>query len=81
LPVVIITILANNRRGGLQLAQSYRDSLKFIQLTLLKYNLVLTLEEAGRYKEAVNAGFNEYSDGDSAQMKVYLIIYLNVLNY
>jgi len=38
-----------------QLLQSYRDSLKkYPTDTLLKYNLVLTLQEAGRYKEAVN---------------------------
>ncbi|HEY5772701.1 MAG TPA: hypothetical protein VIS75_08730, partial [Chitinophagaceae bacterium] len=37
-----------------RLAQDYRDSLKIHPTdTLLKYNLVLTLQEAGRYKEAV----------------------------
>ena len=47
---------AQQTQDSLQrLAQSYRDSLKIHPTdTLLKYNLVLTLQEAGRYKEAVN---------------------------
>ena len=57
-----------------RLAQSYRDSLKIHPTdTLLKYNLVLTLQEAGRYKEAVNVlDSMNITMGDSAQMKVYV---------
>ena len=56
-----------------QLLQDFRDSIKkYPNDTLLKYNLVLTLQDAGRYKEAVgvldsmNIGW-----GDSTRMKVY----------
>ena len=57
-----------------QLLQSYRDSLKkYPTDTLLKYNLVLTLQEAGRYKEAVNVlDSMNITMGDSTQMKFYL---------
>ena len=58
-----------------QLLQSFRDSLKkYPTDTLLKYNLVLTLQEAGRYREAVNVldSMNITMMGDSTQMKVYL---------
>ena len=57
-----------------RLAQSYRDLLKTHPTdTLLKYNLVLTLQEAGRYKEAVNVlDSMNITMGDSTQMKVYL---------
>ena len=50
------TITSIETQDSLQrLLQSYRDSLKkYPTDTLLKYNLVLTLQEAGRYKEAVN---------------------------
>ena len=57
-----------------RLAQSYRDSLKIHPTdTLLKYNLVLILQEAGRYKEAVNVldSMNITMMGDSTQMKIY----------
>jgi len=57
-----------------QLLQSFRDSLKkYPTDTLLKYNLVLTLQEAGRYQEAVNVldSMNITMAGDSTQMKVY----------
>jgi tetratricopeptide (TPR) repeat protein len=56
-----------------QLLQSYRDSLKkYPTDTLLKYNLVLTLQEARRYKEAVNVlDSMNITMGDSAQTKVY----------
>jgi len=56
-----------------QLLQSFRDSLKkYPTDTLLKYNLVLTLQDAGRYKEAVNVlDSMNISMGDSTQMKVY----------
>jgi len=56
-----------------RLAQVYRDSLKIHPTdTLLKYNLVLTLQEAGRYKEAVNVlDSMNIGMGDSTQMKVY----------
>ncbi len=58
-----------------RLLLSYRDSLKTHPTdTLLKYNLVLTLQEAGRYREAVNVldSMNITMMGDSTQMKVYL---------
>jgi tetratricopeptide (TPR) repeat protein len=57
-----------------RLLQSFRDSLKKHPTdTLLKYNLVLTLQEAGRYKEAVNVlDSMNITMGDSTQMKVYL---------
>src|SRR6185436_2584122 len=57
-----------------RLLKSYRDSLKIHPSdTLLKYNLVLTLQEAGRYKEAVNVlDSMNITMGDSTQMKVYL---------
>ena len=56
-----------------QLLRSYRDSLKkYPTDTLLKYNLVLTLQEARRYKEAVNVlDSMNITMGDSAQTKVY----------
>jgi len=56
-----------------QLLQSFRDSIKkYPNDTLLKYNLVLTLQEAGRYKEAVNVlDSMNLTWGDSANMKVY----------
>ena len=57
-----------------RLLQSYRDSLKIHPTdTLLKYNLVLTLQEAGRYREAVNVlDSMNIPMGDSTQMKVYV---------
>jgi tetratricopeptide (TPR) repeat protein len=57
-----------------QLLQSYRDSIKkYPTDTLLKYKLVLTLQEAARYKEAVNVlDSMNITMGDSAKMKVYL---------
>src|SRR6186997_1726185 len=57
-----------------RLLLSYRDSLKkYPNDTLLKYNLVLTLQEAGRYREAVNVlDSMNITMGDSTQMKVYL---------
>ena len=57
-----------------RLLLSYRDSLKIHPTdTLLKYNLVLTLQEAGRYREAVNVlDSMNITMGDSTQMKVYL---------
>jgi hypothetical protein len=66
-----------------RLLQSYRDSLKIHPTdTLLKYNLVLTLQEAGRYREAVNVlDSMNIRMGDSTQMKVYLITYLKRSNY
>ena len=56
-----------------QLLQDFRDSIKkYPTDTLLKYKLVLTLQDAGRYKEAVNVlDSMNISWGDSAQMKVY----------
>jgi len=56
-----------------QLLQSFRDSIKkYPNDTLLKYNLVLTLQEAGRYREAVNVlDSMNLTWGDSANMKVY----------
>ena len=57
-----------------RLLLSYRDSLKIHPTdTLLKYNLVLKLQEAGRYREAVNVlDSMNITMGDSTQMKVYL---------
>jgi tetratricopeptide (TPR) repeat protein len=57
-----------------QLLVSFRDSLKkYPTDTLLKYNLVLTLQEAGRYKEAVNVlDSMNFTMGDSTKMKAYL---------
>jgi len=56
-----------------QLLQSLRDSIKkYPNDTLLKYNLVLTLQEAGSYKEAVNVlDSMNITWGDSADMKFY----------
>ncbi len=81
---VLITILFSCNNNGVnsaqqtqdslqQLLQSFRDSLKkYPTDTLLKYNLVLTLQEAGRYKEAVNVlDSMNITKGDSTQMKVY----------
>lgn len=82
--LVLVTILlfaCNNNSNSAQqtqdslqqLLQSFRDSLKkYPTDTLLKYNLVLTLQDAGRYKEAVNVlDSMNISMGDSTQMKVY----------
>ena len=57
-----------------RLLRSYRDSLKIHPTdTLLKYNLVLTLQEAGRYREAINVlDSMNIPMGDSTQMKVYV---------
>ena len=57
-----------------QLLLSMRDSIKkYPNDTLLKYNLVLALQEAGRYKEAVNVlDSMNLKWGDSSDMKVYL---------
>jgi len=57
-----------------RLLQSLRDSLKkYPTDTLIKYNLVLTLQEAGRYREAVNVlDSMNITMGDSTQMKAYL---------
>ena len=85
--VLLIVLFACNNNGthvtseqqtqdSLQrLLRSYRDSLKIHPTdTLLKYNLVLTLQEAGRYREAVNVldSMNITMMGDSTQMKIYL---------
>lgn len=62
---LLITLLAacNSNSGNVaetqdstaQLLQSFRDSIKkYPDDTLLKYNLMLTLQDAGKYKEAVN---------------------------
>jgi len=56
-----------------QLLQSYRDSLKkYPNDTLLKYEFVVTLQDAGKYKEAI--GFLDsmnITKGDSANFKTY----------
>ena len=83
--LVLVTILlfaCNNNSNSAQqtqdslqqLLQSFRDSLKkYPTDTLLKYNLVLTLQEAGRYREAVNVlDSMNITMGASTQMKVYL---------
>jgi tetratricopeptide (TPR) repeat protein len=65
---------AQQTQDSLQrLLKSYRDSLKIHPTdTLLKYNLVLTLQEARMYKEAVNVlDSMNITMGDSTQMKVY----------
>ena len=56
-----------------QLLQDFRDSIKkYPNDTLLKYNLVLTLQDAGRYKEAVGVlDSMNIAWGDSTRMKVY----------
>lgn len=56
-----------------QLLQSFRDSIKkYPTDTLLKYNLVLTLQEAGRYKEAVGLLDSlNITKGDSTDLKSY----------
>ena len=56
-----------------QLLQSFRDSIKkYPNDTLLRYNLVLTLQEAGRYKEAIGAlDSMNLKWGDSVNMRVY----------
>ena len=82
---VLVTILFacnNNSNNSAQqtqdslqkLLQSYRDSLKIHPTdTLLKYNLVLTLQAAGKYKEAVNVlDSMNIPMGDSTQMKIYV---------
>ena len=57
-----------------RLLRDLRDSLKKNPNdTLAKYNLVLTLQEAGRYKEAVNVlDSMNIQMGDSTQMKIYV---------
>lgn len=56
-----------------QLLQDYRDSIKkYPNDSLLKFNFVLTLQEAGRYKEAVSVLDSlNVSWGDSINMKNY----------
>ncbi|HEX6847137.1 MAG TPA: hypothetical protein VF144_09175, partial [Chitinophagaceae bacterium] len=83
----LITIISacSNNNGQVSGSQQTQDSLNRLLLslrdsikkhptdTLFKYNLVLALEEAGRYKEAVNVlDSMNITMGDSAQMKVYL---------
>jgi tetratricopeptide (TPR) repeat protein len=57
-----------------RLLRDLRDSIKKHPTdTLFKYELVLTLQEAGRYREAVNVlDSMNITMGDSAQMKIYL---------
>jgi tetratricopeptide (TPR) repeat protein len=57
-----------------QLLTSFRDSIKkYPNDTTLKYSLVLTLQDAGRYKEAVNVlDSMDIKMGDSTQMKFFL---------
>lgn len=79
--LVIISFACNNHSANRletkdslqQLLQNFRDSIKkYPTDTLLKYNLVLTLQDAGRYKEAVNVlDSMNIAWGDSVQMKVY----------
>jgi len=56
-----------------ELLQSFRDSIKkYPNDTLLRYNLVLTLQEAGQYREAISAlDSMNLTWGDSASMKIY----------
>ena len=65
---------AQQTQDSLQrLLLSLRDSLKkYPTDTLIKYNLVLTLQEAGRYKEAINVlDSMNITMGDSAQLNAY----------
>ncbi len=68
------TTLLETKDSLEQLLLSIRDSIKkYPQDTSLKYNLVLTLQEAGHYKEAVSVlDSMNLKWGDSANMKVYL---------
>ena len=79
-PATILAACNNHPATGLEtkdslqeLLQSLRDSIKsHPNDTLLKYNLVLTLQEAGKYKEAVSLlDSMNISKSDSANMKVY----------
>ena len=85
LSLVMIAFACTNNNGQIssnqqtqdslqRLAQSLRDSLKKNPNdTLAKYNLVLTLQEAGRYREAVNVlDSMNIAMGDSTQMKIYV---------
>ena len=56
-----------------QLLQSFRDSIKkYPNDTLLKYNLVLTLQDAGRYQEAISLlDSMNINKGDSTNLKTY----------
>src|SRR5688572_20309531 len=81
LSLVTISFACNNHSANRletkdslqQLLQDFRDSIKkYPTDTLLKYNLVLTLQEAGRYKEAVSVlDSMNITWGDSTRMKVY----------
>lgn len=64
---------AQTRDSLQQLLQNYRDSIKkYPNDTLLKYNFVMSLQDAGRYKEAVNVLDSiNFTWGDSANMKAY----------
>ncbi len=79
-----ITLFAcsNNNHSGtgkqthdsiLQLLQSFQDSIrKYPNDTLLKYEFVLALQEAGRYKEAISfIDSINIGKGDSANLKTY----------
>lgn len=81
LTLPLIFLACNNHAGShaetkdslQQLLQSLRDSIKkYPDDTLLKYNLVLVLENTGRYKEAVAAlDSMNITKTDSANLKVY----------
>jgi tetratricopeptide (TPR) repeat protein len=57
-----------------QLLQSVRDSIKkYPNDTMLKYDLVLILQDAGQYKEAINLLDSiNITQGDSTNLKTYL---------
>jgi len=81
IPVIIVLACNDNKPGNgdqtkdnsQQLLQDYRDSIKkYPNDTALKYNFVLTLQDAGRYKEAVTfLDSMNFTWGDSANMKKY----------
>lgn len=79
--VALISFACNNNAGKgnetkdsvQQLLQSFRDSIKkYPSDTLIKYNFVLVLQEAGRYKEAIGVLDSiNITKGDSTKLKVY----------
>ncbi|HJS53371.1 MAG TPA: tetratricopeptide repeat protein [Chitinophagaceae bacterium] len=68
------TVSGHETKDSLQqLLQSYRDSIKkYPNDTVLKYGLVLTLQEAGKYKEALGVLDSiNLIKSDSANLKIY----------
>jgi tetratricopeptide (TPR) repeat protein len=82
IPVIVFVACTNNEHSVIahetkdstqQLLQSFRDSIrKYPNDTMLKYNLVLTLQDAGKYKEAISfLDSINFTKGDSANLKTY----------